>query len=123
MHGCVLVTKALSTLKEALTKVNSRRRKKSYVSSTKRYCCKCFIRMVGKLIFLSLTRLNITFSVSVVSQCIYAFTKRHMDSVNQILRFLKGRGLLLKKNKSKDIVGYFDASYMKEQETIYNCLK
>ena len=39
-------------------------------------------RLIGKLIYLSLTRPNIAYSVSVVSQFMYALTKRHQDAVD-----------------------------------------
>lgn len=47
-------------------------------------------RLVGKLIYLSLTRPDIAYSVSVVSQYMHSPTKRHYEAVQQILRYLKG---------------------------------
>jgi len=47
-------------------------------------------RLVGRLIYLSYTRLDIVYVVSVVSQFIHASNKKHLNAVNRILRYLKG---------------------------------
>ena len=44
---------------------------------------------VGKLIYLSHTRLDITYAVNVVSQFMHDPRKPHMDDVERILRYLK----------------------------------
>ena len=70
--------------------------------------------LVGKLIYLSLTRPDIAFSVSVVSQFMHAPTKRHLNARNKILRYLKGspgKGLLFKKTEIRDVVGYSDTDW------------
>jgi len=54
-------------------------------------------QLVGRLIYLSHTRLDITYAVSMVSQFMHAPNKEHMEAVYRILRYLKGspgRGLL-----------------------------
>lgn len=56
-----------------------------------------FQRLVGRLIYLSLTHLDITYAMSVVSQFMHAPTQDHMGPVYRILRYLKGcprKGLL-----------------------------
>ena len=53
-------------------------------------------QLVGKLIYLSHTRPNITFAVSVVSQYMHSSCQGHFDAVYRILRYLKktpGKGL------------------------------
>jgi hypothetical protein len=53
-------------------------------------------RLVGRLISLSLTRPDIAFAVSVVSQFMHDSKSSHMDVVYRILRYLKsclGKGL------------------------------
>ena len=53
-------------------------------------------RLVGKLIYLSHTRPDIAFAVSVVSQFMHAPRECHYDAVLRILRYLKlapGKGL------------------------------
>ena len=63
-------------------------------------------RLVGKLIYLSHTRPDIGFSVSMVSQFMNNPTEKHMTAVTRILRYLKmtpGKGSLLpKNNKERD---------------------
>lgn len=62
-------------------------------------------RLVGKLIYLTTTRPDISYSVSIVSQCMHAPTVAHMQFVKRILRYLKGfvgRGILMKKNDNTD---------------------
>ncbi|KAG6502797.1 hypothetical protein ZIOFF_035085 [Zingiber officinale] len=56
-------------------------------------------RLVGKLLYLSMTRPDITYVVSVVSQYMHAPKTIHMKAVDRILRYLKscpGKGLLFK---------------------------
>ena len=57
-------------------------------------------RLVGKLIYLSHTRPNIAFSISLVSHFMHNFKEDHLQAVFRILRYLKGslgRGLLFSK--------------------------
>ena len=69
-------------------------------------------RLVGELIYLSHTRPDISFPVSVVSRYMHDPRKSHMDAVYHILRYLKsapGKGLLFKNNGHLSIEGYCDA--------------
>ena len=69
-------------------------------------------RLVGKLIYLSHTRPDIGFSVSVVSQFMNNPTEEHLTAVFRILRYLKlnpGKGLYFKKTTSKSIELFSDA--------------
>lgn len=71
-------------------------------------------RLVGKLIYLTITRPDITYAVSLVSQFMHAPRTSHLTAVNIILRYLKscpGRGILMKKNGHSQIVGYSDADW------------
>ncbi|XP_016647036.1 PREDICTED: uncharacterized mitochondrial protein AtMg00810-like [Prunus mume] len=47
-------------------------------------------RLVGKLIYLTITSPDITYDVSPVSQFMHDPKKSHMDVVNRILQYLKG---------------------------------
>ncbi|KAL5552580.1 hypothetical protein UlMin_039981 [Ulmus minor] len=71
-------------------------------------------RLVGKLIHLSHTRLDIAYAVCVVSQFMHDHHKPHMDDVKRILRYLKftsGKGLLFTKHNHLKVEGYTDADW------------
>ncbi|KAL0541009.1 hypothetical protein IC582_021036 [Cucumis melo] len=71
-------------------------------------------RLVGKLIYLSHTRPDISFAVSVVGQFMQAPYEKHMEAVNRILRYLKntpGKGLMFKKTNRKTIEAYTDSDW------------
>ncbi|KAM1143511.1 hypothetical protein ACFX2B_032032 [Malus domestica] len=68
--------------------------------------------LVGKLIYLTITRPNITFAVSLASQFMHSPTVEHFNLVKRILRYLKGsirRGIIMKKNDNTQVIGYCDA--------------
>lgn len=69
-------------------------------------------RLVGKFNYLTMTRLNISFVVSVVSQFLNFPCDSHWDAVTRILRYNKGsprNGLIYEKRGHTDIVAYTDA--------------
>lgn len=71
-------------------------------------------RLVGKLIYLSHTRPDIAYAVSVVSQFMQNPSEDHMGAVIRILRYLKsspGKGLMFTKNAHLNIEGYTDADW------------
>ena len=71
-------------------------------------------RLVGKLIYLSHTRPDICYAVSIVSQFMHCPSEEHMDAVVRILRYLKsapGRGLLFSKNGHLEVEGYTNADW------------
>lgn len=73
-----------------------------------------FQRLVGKLIYLTITRPDISYAVSYVSQFMQKPMKGHLELINQILRYLKsapGRGILMKNNGHANIVGYTDVDW------------
>ena len=75
-------------------------------------------RLVGKLIYLSHTRPDIAYAVSVVSQFMHSPGEEHMEAVYRILRYLKsapGRGLLFSKNEVREITGYTDSDWAGDQ--------
>ena len=47
-------------------------------------------RLVGKLIYLSHTRPDIAYAVSIVSQFLHSPRKAHLQAVHRILQYLKG---------------------------------
>ncbi|CAL2260363.1 unnamed protein product [Prunus armeniaca] len=70
--------------------------------------------LVGRLIYLSLTRPDIAYTVSFASQFMHSPSEDHMAAVMHILSYLNsalGKGLLFKKNDHLDLEGYTDADY------------
>lgn len=71
-------------------------------------------RLVGKLIYLTVTLPDISFAVGLVSRFLDEPKKAHWDAAIRILRYIKkspGKGLLFKKNDHLKIEGYSDADY------------
>ena len=59
--------------------------------------CMQYQQLVGKLIYLAHTRLNIAYAVGVVSRFMHRPQVHHMEAIIKILRYLKGspgRGIL-----------------------------
>ena len=70
--------------------------------------------LVGKLIYLTHTRPDIGFAVSMASRHMTNPTNIHMNAVNRILQYLKGtpgRGLYFKKNSNRGIEVYTDSDW------------
>ncbi|KAK0577899.1 hypothetical protein LWI29_001989 [Acer saccharum] len=71
-------------------------------------------RLVGKLIYLSHTRPDIGFPVSVISQFMNKPNEEHLEAVYRILRYLKmnpGKGIFFRKGTSKEVEIYSDADW------------
>lgn len=71
-------------------------------------------RLVGKLIYLSHTRPDIAYAVSVVSQFMHCPSEDHIDAVIRILQYLKsspGKGLMFSKNNHLSVEGYTNADW------------
>ena len=71
-------------------------------------------QLVGSLIYLTLTWLEISYAVGVASQYMQNPRKPHLEAVCCILRYVKGLndyGLLYKKGETCKLVGYCDADY------------
>ena len=71
-------------------------------------------KLVGKLIYLTITRPDIAFAVSLVSQYMHAPTIQHLGMVKRILRYLKGsigRGIVMRNNGHTNIMGYSDSDW------------
>lgn len=71
-------------------------------------------RLIGKLIYLSHTRPNIAFVVSLVSQYMHAPYQGHLDVVYKILRYSKqtpGKGLFFAKNDDRKVKVFTNADW------------
>ncbi|KAF5451884.1 hypothetical protein F2P56_026944 [Juglans regia] len=71
-------------------------------------------RLVGQLIYLTITRSDITYSINILSQFIYAPRKPHWDSALRIIKYLNrspGLGLLFSASNSFNLKAYCDANW------------
>ncbi|KAK8926311.1 hypothetical protein KSP39_PZI018080 [Platanthera zijinensis] len=71
-------------------------------------------RPVGKLIYLTVTRLDISFVVEVVSRFMHSPRISHLQAVERILRYLNtapGEGFVYKSSSSLSLIAYSDADY------------
>lgn len=71
-----------------------------------------FHKLVGKLIYLTITRPDISFLVHVLSQFMHKPHKSHLDLAMRVLRYLKGspgKGILISKCSQYTLTGYVDA--------------
>jgi hypothetical protein len=77
-------------------------------------------QLVGSLIYLTLTRPDISYAVSVMSRYMQNPKKPHLEAVRRILRYVKSTidyGLLYKKGEDCKLVGYCDADYAGDHDT------
>ncbi|KAJ0606225.1 putative RNA-directed DNA polymerase [Helianthus annuus] len=75
-----------------------------------------FQKLVGKLIYLSLTRPDISYAVQFLSQFMHSPTDMHLQIALRLLRYLKsgpGCGLLFKKDDKLGLVGFVDSDWAK----------
>ena len=73
-----------------------------------------FQRLVGRLIYLSHTRPDIAFAVSLISQFMHAPGKEHFAAAYRVLRYLKGtpgKGLMFRKCHNLLVEVYTDADW------------
>ncbi|XP_057780133.1 uncharacterized mitochondrial protein AtMg00810-like [Salvia miltiorrhiza] len=71
-------------------------------------------RLVGRLLYLCLTRPDITFAVHNLSQFLSKPCEGHMAAAERILRYLKGtigHGLFFDKNSTMDLSSFSDADW------------
>ena len=71
-------------------------------------------RLVGKLIYLSHTRPDIAFAISVISQFMHNPKNSHLQSAYRVLKYLKAtpsKGILYRRNETLRLEGYIDADW------------
>ena len=71
-------------------------------------------RLVGKLIYLSHTRPDIAYAVSVISQFMHQPQDDHLEAALRVVRYLKGtfdHGIMFRRGKHLEIHGYTDADW------------
>ncbi|PNY16822.1 retrovirus-related Pol polyprotein from transposon TNT 1-94 [Trifolium pratense] len=71
-------------------------------------------RLVGRLIYLTITRPEITYSVHILSQFTQSPQQAHWDAAMRVLRYLKftpGQGIILPKENDLQLVAYCDSDW------------
>jgi len=71
-------------------------------------------RLVGKLIYLTITRPEIAYTVNTLSQFMQDPQRHHLDAAYRLLRYLKGasgQGLMFSSQNDLHLIGYCDADW------------
>ena len=71
-------------------------------------------RMIGKLIYLTVTRSDVSYAVSLLSQFMHESRRIHWSGALRILSFVKGapgRDLVYRRNGHMKIIAYSDSGY------------
>ncbi|CAL1375187.1 unnamed protein product [Linum trigynum] len=71
-------------------------------------------RLVGRLLYLTVTRPDIQYAVNLLSQGVHSPTQAHVDLATRVLRYLKqspGNGLFLPAQSSLTLTAYCDADW------------
>ncbi|KAK3027747.1 hypothetical protein RJ639_042487 [Escallonia herrerae] len=71
-------------------------------------------QLVGRLVYLTMTRPDISYAVNTVSQFVSDLRRLHLAAVHQIIHYLRGtlsRGLFFSSHSSLDLRAYADANW------------
>ncbi|XP_016558370.1 uncharacterized mitochondrial protein AtMg00810-like [Capsicum annuum] len=71
-------------------------------------------RLIGKLLYLTVTRPDILFGVQTLSQFLQAPKKSHMEAALRIVKYIKkqpGQGILLSSNYKNKVTAFCDADW------------
>jgi len=71
-------------------------------------------RLVGRLIYLTITRTELSYSVHILSQFMQNPREEHMEAAKRVLRYLKenpGQGLLLRSDLDLQVLAYCDSDW------------
>lgn len=77
-------------------------------------------RLVGRLIYLTITRPDLVYAVHVLSQFMDKPRQPHLDAAHQVLRYLKqtpGQGILLPSTGPLELIAYCDADWARCKDT------
>ncbi|KAL5564205.1 hypothetical protein UlMin_027369 [Ulmus minor] len=76
-------------------------------------------QIVGSLMYLTATRPDIMYSVSLISRYMENPTEMHLLAAKRILRYLQGTkefGLFYKKGEKSDLIGFTNSDYARDQD-------
>ncbi|XP_058099675.1 uncharacterized mitochondrial protein AtMg00810-like [Magnolia sinica] len=74
-----------------------------------------FRRLVGRLIYLTITRPDIVYAVNTLSQFMHAFQVPHMTAVTRVLRYIKGypgEDIFFPSSNSTHVTAYTDSDWV-----------
>lgn len=74
----------------------------------------CYRHLIGCLLYLTVTRPDITYSVQILSQFLDSPKQSHYHAAMQVLRYIKnspGRGILLSSTNSTQLQAYCDSNW------------
>ena len=78
-----------------------------------------FKRIVGSLMYLTATRPDMMYVVSLISRFMERPTELHFNAAKRVLRYLKGTmsfGLFYRKGEKQELIGYTDSDYAGDQD-------
>ena len=78
-----------------------------------------FKRIVGSLMYLTATRPDMMYVVSLISRFMERPTELHLNAAKRVLRYLKGTmsfGLFYRKGEKQELIGYIDSDYAGDQD-------
>ena len=73
-------------------------------------------QIAGSLMYLTATRLNLMFVVSLISRFMVCPTQQHFAAAKRVLRYLKGTvdyGVFYRKGGGSDLIGFTDSDYVR----------
>ncbi|XP_031252839.1 uncharacterized protein LOC116110760 [Pistacia vera] len=73
-----------------------------------------FKRLIGRLLYLTMTRPDISFSVQTLSQHMHNPKQSHLEAALRIVKYIKkspGLGLLMSSNSSMELIAYCDSDW------------
>ncbi|XP_074306386.1 putative mitochondrial protein AtMg00240 [Silene latifolia] len=73
-----------------------------------------YMRLVGRLVYLTITRPDLLYAVHVLSQFVQSPRKDHWEAAIRVVKYLKGdpgKGIVMRKDAKLQLNGYSDSDY------------
>ncbi|XP_018507412.2 secreted RxLR effector protein 161-like [Pyrus x bretschneideri] len=80
-------------------------------------------KLVGSLLYLTATRPNIMFGVSLLARFMHGLSKKYMGTTKRVLRYIQGTmdfGIEYVKGKSALLIGYCDSDWVRSIDDMKN---